>query len=32
MTAPLAGVRVLELGSLIVGPFCAKTLGDSAPR
>ena len=28
MTAPLAGVRVLELGSLIAGPFCAKTLGD----
>jgi formyl-CoA transferase len=25
---PLAGVRVLELGSLIAGPFCAKTLGD----
>ena len=28
MSAPLAGVRVLELGSLIAGPFCAKTLGD----
>ncbi|MEA3194877.1 MAG: formyl-CoA transferase [Betaproteobacteria bacterium] len=28
MTAPLAGVRVLELGSLIAGPFCAKTLAD----
>jgi len=25
---PLAGVRVLELGSLIAGPFCAKTLAD----
>jgi formyl-CoA transferase len=25
---PLAGIRVLELGSLIAGPFCAKTLGD----
>ncbi|MFT4103161.1 MAG: CoA transferase [Burkholderiaceae bacterium] len=25
---PLAGVRVLELGQLIAGPFCAKTLGD----
>src|SRR4051812_46123914 len=25
---PLQGVRVLELGSLIAGPFCAKTLGD----
>ena len=24
----MAGVRVLELGSLIAGPFCAKTLGD----
>ncbi|HXU43018.1 MAG TPA: CaiB/BaiF CoA-transferase family protein [Burkholderiales bacterium] len=28
MAAPLAGIRVLELGSLIAGPFCAKTLGD----
>ena len=28
MTGPLTGVRVLELGSLIAGPFCAKTLGD----
>src|SRR5205823_6122014 len=26
--APLDGIRVLELGSLIAGPFCAKTLGD----
>jgi formyl-CoA transferase len=25
---PLAGVRVIELGTLIAGPFCAKTLGD----
>ncbi len=25
---PLAGVRVIELGSLIAGPFCAKTLAD----
>jgi formyl-CoA transferase len=25
---PLDGIRVLELGSLIAGPFCAKTLGD----
>ena len=25
---PLAGLRVLELGSLIAGPFAAKTLGD----
>jgi formyl-CoA transferase len=28
MGAPLEGVRVLELGSLIAGPFCAKTLAD----
>ncbi len=25
---PLAGVKVLELGQLIAGPFCGKTLGD----
>jgi formyl-CoA transferase len=25
---PLRGIRVLELGVLIAGPFCAKTLGD----
>ena len=25
---PLAGIKVLELGSLIAGPFCAKTLAD----
>jgi formyl-CoA transferase len=25
---PLSGVKVLELGTLIAGPFCAKTLGD----
>ncbi|CAM5405184.1 CaiB/BaiF CoA transferase family protein [Eoetvoesiella caeni] len=25
---PLSGVRVLEMGSLIAGPFAAKTLGD----
>jgi len=28
MTGPLQGVRVLELGTLIAGPFCGKTLGD----
>jgi len=28
VTGPLTGIRVLELGSLIAGPFCAKTLGD----
>src|SRR5919199_2919673 len=25
---PLAGVRVLELGSLIAGPFCGRLLAD----
>ena len=25
---PLVGVRVIELGQLIAGPFCGKTLGD----
>ena len=25
---PLAGVRVLEMGALIAGPFCAKLLGE----
>jgi formyl-CoA transferase len=28
LKAPLDGIRVLELGSLIAGPFCGKTLGD----
>lgn len=27
-TGPLAGVRVIELGQLIAGPFCGKTLAD----
>ena len=27
-TGPLAGLKVLELGQLIAGPFAAKTLGD----
>ena len=29
--APLAGVRVIEMGQLIAGPFAGKTLGDLAP-
>jgi formyl-CoA transferase len=28
LSGPLQGIRVLELGSLIAGPFCGKTLGD----
>src|SRR3569832_2461300 len=28
MPGPLAGLKVLELGQLIAGPFAAKTLGD----
>ena len=25
---PLAGLRVIEMGSLIAGPFCGQVLGD----
>jgi len=28
VAGPLAGVRVIELGQLIAGPFCGKTLAD----
>jgi formyl-CoA transferase len=28
MTGPLAALRVLELGSLVAGPFCGKTFAD----
>lgn len=27
-TGPLAGIKVLELGTLIAGPFCARMLGE----
>jgi len=27
-TTPLAGLRVIEMGQLIAGPFAGKTLGD----
>ena len=26
--AALAGIRVIEMGQLIAGPFCGKTLGE----
>jgi len=28
MARPLEGIRVLELGNLIAGPFCTMLLGD----
>ena len=28
MTGPLSGVRVIELGQVIAGPFCGQLLGD----
>ncbi len=28
VTGPLAGLRVLDLGNMIAGPFCARLLGD----
>ena len=28
MTRPLSGIRVLELGNLLAGPFCGMLLGD----
>ena len=28
VTGPLAGLKVVELGQLIAGPFAAKTLAD----
>ena len=31
-TKPLAGVKVLELGSLIAGPFCTRILGEFGAR
>src|SRR5262245_25312178 len=27
-TGPLAGLRVIEMGTLIAGPFCGQVLGD----
>jgi succinyl-CoA---D-citramalate CoA-transferase len=32
LTKPLAGVKVLELGTLIAGPFCTRILGEFGAR
>ena len=29
---PLSGIRVIDVGTLIAGPFAAKTLGDFGAR
>ena len=32
LTKPLAGIKVLELGTLIAGPFCTRILGEFGAR
>ena len=32
VAGPLSGIRVVELGQVIAGPFCGQLLGDSVPR